>query len=269
MKNPDLLLTLLLTLLTASWRCDCASVRRPSTPPELLIDFEGVAPICEISEAVVVFDEYAASLARFSGPGFGKLNGGAVLGACAFSSGAFPPLGNHSFDGSGMLGFSTLHLLTGNAKAISPETIRFDVRVTNILLHFAGIDEKEVTVELHSGPGDSYDDAGVLLRTFTLQMSSTLQRFELIDEKELFVDCVRRLVFYSPAKIFLLDNLHYSVSAASDGVCSDSPSTASSDDVDSAAPASPSAATPSVPSRSWWLTLLLGGTVVAGFMRRR
>ena len=127
------------------WYMGTASVLRPSQSPELLINFDAVAPAgCDIDDAAVVFDEYTSSSARFSGPGYGRMNGGAALNACTFSSGAFPPLGNESFDGSGVLGFSTLHVLAGGAKPIGPETIRFDVRVTNIALEFAGIDDKQV-----------------------------------------------------------------------------------------------------------------------------
>lgn len=250
-------------LLFLPFWCECASVRRPSQPPDLIVDFEGKPQVCNFAEGNVLFDDYAASLVRFSGPGFGALNGGVIMGACALGSLAFPPLSNSSFDGSNFLGFSTLHILAGQAKPLSPETIKFDVRMTNIVLALAGIDDKTATVELYSGPGDSFDDAGVLLHTFTLQMSAVLQRFELVDENELFVDCVRRMVIYSPAKLFVLDDLQYSVSQASDGVCKDSPSQAESSSLGIGVSSGVGRAVP--PS---WAIYMVSGIGVALFLKR-
>ena len=94
-----------------------------------------------------------------------------------------------------------------------------------------------------------------MLQRFTLQMSATLQRFELVDENDLFIDCVRRLEFFSTAKIFIMDNLRYAVSAASDGVCPDSPSATAS----SAATASTAATSAATRNTVWvhWPVMLL------------
>lgn len=204
-----------------------AAVRRPSLG-SFKLDFEDLASgRCQYEEAVPIAMEYAALNVKFEGPGFGGLNGGVALDACALSSGKFPPLGNDSFAGKGFLGFSALHVFHGRpGKAIAPETLRFDVRMTNIVISFAGIGGHSVAVRLWSGPQNSFNDGGVLLQSFTLQMTAELQSFELVDENDLFVDCVRRIEIDSPAKMFVIDDLQYEVSATGDDVCVDDPAIA-------------------------------------------
>lgn len=201
-----------------------AVVKRPSQLTHHL-DFEGLSTTCDFSAAPAILkDEYTTRLVTFSGPGFGGLNGGVAMDRCALSSGNFPPLNNASVAGTGFLGFSTLHAFVGRTgKPISPETVRFDVRMTNILASFSGLDGHSVTIELWSGPGDSFDDEGELLQTYTLPMTATLQSFKLVDEADIFVDCVRRMTFTSPSKIFILDDLRYDVSSADDGLCGAEP----------------------------------------------
>ena len=130
-----------------------ASLKRPSST-EFSIDFEAADLPCDFAEGDVVRDQYASSMARFSGPGFGGLNGGVRVGGCAVGGGELPPLSNASFDGLGMLGFSTLHTLSDGrtGKPVSPETIRFDVRMTNIRLSLSGLDGHPVTIELCAPP---------------------------------------------------------------------------------------------------------------------
>ena len=111
-------------------------------------------------------------------------------------------------------------------KPIAPETVRFAVRMTNVVASFAGIDGHDVTVTLWSGPSTSYNDAGSLLRTITLPMTSSLQALNLVDENDIFVDCVRRIEISSAAKMFVLDDLRYDLSAADDSVCADDPAIA-------------------------------------------
>ena len=205
-----------------------AGVRRPARG-SFSLSFDGLADgVCQFTDGAPLTNEYAAANALFSGPGYGELNGGAVLGGCALSGGAFPPLGNQSFSGGGFLGFSTLHVFNAAAagKPIAPETVRFAVRMTNVVASFAGIDGHTVTVTLWSGPSNSYNDAGSLLKTVTLPMTSSLQALELVDENDIFVDCVRRIEISSAAKMFVLDDLRYDLSAADDSVCSDDPAIA-------------------------------------------
>ena len=52
-------------------RFECASVRRPSVVPDILIDFEDMPQICDFAQASVLFNDYAADMVQFSGPGFG------------------------------------------------------------------------------------------------------------------------------------------------------------------------------------------------------
>ena len=112
----------LFALLCIVQRSGGASVRRPSQQ-QLSIDFEGPpTQVCDFALGSVVTDQYAANLAQFAGPGYGSLNGGVVMGACALSGGAFPPLGNASFGGGSYMGFSTLHVLsTGEGQPIQIE----------------------------------------------------------------------------------------------------------------------------------------------------
>lgn len=203
-----------------------APVRRPSQA-SLAIDFENLASSCNFAEGIPLTDEYSASGVSFSGPGFGALNGGVPLDVCALSSGAFPPLGNASVAGSGFLGFSTIHTFNGRTgKPIAPETVRFDVRTTNFVISLAGIDGHSVTVDMWSGPLNSFNDGGVLLHSVNLVMTHQLQSFDLVDENDLFIDCVRRLEIASPAKMFLLDNLRFDISSTDDAVCVDDPAIA-------------------------------------------
>lgn len=207
--------------------CD-AAVRRPSSGA-FLLDFEDLtAGTCQFSQGIPISDEYASSSVGFVGPGFGGMNGGVPMDGCALSAGGFPPLGNDSFAGSGFLGFSTVHTFTGGrtGKAIAPETVRFDSRMTNIVASFAGIDNHNVHIELWSGPGNSYNDGGVLLQSFELPMLGRLQAYNLVDENDIFVDCVRRMEISSPAKMFVLDNLEYALSAAGDEICVNDPAIA-------------------------------------------
>ena len=189
-----------------------------------LLTFEGLSTICDFADGVPLSDEYAARLAAFSGPGFGALNGGVPSHGCTIWDGAYPPLGNGSFSGLGFLGFSALHVFhERTGKPIAPETVRFDVRVTNLKLWAAGIDGHDLEVELWSGPARSYNDQGVLLKTYRFPMTHTLQGFDLVDENEIYVDCVRRLELRSDAKLFLIDDFFYEVSSADDSVCGPMP----------------------------------------------
>jgi len=159
-----------------------AQVRRPATNGHSLT-FEDLSSICDFAEGTPISDEYAARLATFSGPGFGSLNGGVPAHACALAAGTYPPLGNASFAGSGFLAFSTLHAFHGRTgKPVGPQTIRFDVRMTNLRVSFAGIDGHEALVELWSGSSLSYNDRGELLASFRLPMTAELQSFDLVDE---------------------------------------------------------------------------------------
>tara|TARA_B100000795_G_C22691862_1_gene395939 strand:+ start:31 stop:885 length:855 start_codon:yes stop_codon:yes gene_type:complete len=129
-----------------------ASLKRPSSS-KFNIDFEAdsdVALPCDFSEGDVVKEQYASKMALFSGPGFGGLNGGVRTGGCAVGRGDLPPLSNASFTGLGLLGFSTLHMLSDGrtGKPVSPETVRFDVRMTNIRLGLAALDGNDIIVEL-------------------------------------------------------------------------------------------------------------------------
>ena len=112
------------------------------------------------------------------------------------------------------MGFSTLHTLSGRVgKPVGPETIRFDAYMTNVAVGFAGLDGHPVEIEVYSGAADSYDDLGELLLKESVPLSDGLVRHELVDSQNIFVDCVRRLVISSTAKIFLLDDLEYGPSA--------------------------------------------------------
>ena len=129
-----------------------ASLKRPSSS-KFNIDFEADGDVglpCDFSEGDVVKEQYASKMALFSGPGFGGLNGGVRTGGCAVGRGDLPPLSNASFKGLGLLGFSTLHMLSDGrtGKPVSPETVRFDVRMTNIRLGVAALDGNDITVEL-------------------------------------------------------------------------------------------------------------------------
>ena len=233
--------------------CGCARgqiVRRPALASHA-VDFEGLSSVCDFADGVPLSDEYAARSVAFSGPGFGGLNGGVAANWCTLGTGRYPPLGNHSFDGLGFLGFSALsafNLQTG--KPIAPETVRFDVRVTNIVASFAGIDGHYVTVELWSGPALSFNDKGELLKSLQLQMTPSLQAFTLADENDLFVDCVRRIVITSPAKLFILDNLHYDITQADDSTCGPEPGASATTSPPPPSSAAPAAATPSRSARA-------------------
>ena len=208
-------------------RCNGA-VLNPSRG-KFTIDFEHLAAgVCLFSEGIPLAREFSASSITFAGPGFGGMNGGVPLDVCTLASGLYPPLGNHSVAGDGFLGFSELHTFVGGrtGKALAPETIRFDSRMTNIHASFAAIDGHAVRVELWSGPASSFDDHGVLLRSMQLAATDKLQQFQLADENDIFVDCVRRMVVSSSAKMFVLDDLQYSLSAATDALCPNDPAVA-------------------------------------------
>ena len=127
---------------------------------------------------------------------------------------------NASLIGSRTLGFSTLHLLEGtNGKPVAPESLRFDTAVTNLRLGLAGIDDKPVTVELYDGVFDSFEDQGTLLRRLVFPLTPEMRIHELVNDNQIFVDCVRRVVILSPAKLFLLDEISYGESTATDATC--------------------------------------------------
>ena len=189
-------------LLVCLWAAVCeAQVRRPATVGHS-ITFEDSSTVCDFAQGAPISTEYAARLATFSGPGFGSLNGGVIAHACALSSGQYPPLGNISFAGSGFLAFSTLHVFHNRAgKPVAPETVRFDVRVTNLRVSFSGIDNHEVQIQLWSGPALSYNDRGTLLASYRLPMTAELQAFDLIDDR---VSCCHtRTPALSPVPSFL------------------------------------------------------------------
>jgi hypothetical protein len=203
------------------------AVRRPAILTHS-IGFEGLTTNCDFAAAKApIYDEYAERDVSFSGPGFGipiAPNGGVAMDGCALWDGAFPPLGNGSFDGRGFLGFSAAHSFhERTGKPIAPETLRFDARMTNIKASFAGLDGHPVNIEVWSGPGSSYNDGGELLETFSIPMSTTLSEVELADKNGIYVDCIRRLVISSPSKIFVLDNLQYDVTSADDAICGPEP----------------------------------------------
>ena len=195
--------------------------------PTFVKDFENLnlTGVCRFENGILIRSQYAHDFVEFAGPGFGSLNGGVLLDACALSGGDYPPLGNASFAGRGFVGFSTLHTFTGGrtGKAIAPETVRFALRMTNIRASFAGIDGHSVRVELWSGPGTSYNNKGVLLLSREMQMSGELRQFPFVNSADRMVDCVRRIEISSPAKMFVLDNFLYELSAASDEQCPDDP----------------------------------------------
>ena len=158
-----------------------AQVRRPAAASHSLT-FEELNSVCNFAEGTPLSVEYSSQLATFSGPGFGALNGGVSAHACALASGAYPPLGNHSFDGDGFLAFSTLHAFHGRTgKPVGPETVRFDIRMTNLRIALSGIDGHAAHIELWSGPSFSFNDHGEKLAAYTLSMTPELRTFDLVD----------------------------------------------------------------------------------------
>jgi hypothetical protein len=219
---------LLLLVSLGSRRVRAASLKRPSSS-KFNIDFEGdgdVALPCDFSEGDVVKEQYASKMALFSGPGFGGLNGGVRTGGCAVGRGDLPPLSNKSFTGLGLLGFSTLHMLSDGrtGKPVSPETVRFDVRMTNIRIGLAALDGNSITVELWSGVHNDYADTGVIIQSFSFAATADLVVYELINVNDVFIDCVRRIYITSQAKIFIVDDISYEVSNADDEYCGIDPS---------------------------------------------
>ena len=181
------------------------AVRRPAILTHS-IGFEGLTTNCDFAAAKApIYDEYAERDVSFSGPGFGipiAPNGGVAMDGCALWDGAFPPLGNGSFDGRGFLGFSAAHSFhERTGKPIAPETLRFDVRMTNIKASFAGLDGHPVNIEVWSGPGSSYNDGGELLETFSIPMSTTLSEVELADKNGIYVDCCGQTMDEVEAKL--------------------------------------------------------------------
>mmetsp|Transcript_58668 Transcript_58668/g.96861 ORF Transcript_58668/g.96861 Transcript_58668/m.96861 type:complete len:276 (-) Transcript_58668:193-1020(-) len=204
------------------------SIRRPASI-SFILDFEEetlptssleTAPSCDFETSPVLRDEYLAKLVSFRGPGFGSLNGGVVVKRCALSDGSFTPLSNSSVSGHRFIGFSALHRLHGRTgKPIGPEVLRFGARVTNIVAQFAGLDEHTVHIDLYDGPADSYNDAGKLLRTFEFTLTAELSRYELVDNNDVFIDCIRRMHIYSDAKMYILDDFRFAQSSANDEIC--------------------------------------------------
>lgn len=213
--------------LAAVWllalRC-AAQVRRPASGSHSLTFEDMATSVCDLAKGTPLGNEYAARLATFRGPGFGSLNGGVPARACLLADGDFPPLGNHSFEGNGFLAFSTLHVFHDQTgKPVGPETVNFDVRATNIRVALAGIDGHSAEIELWSGPANAYNDHGELLATSVVQMSPELQSFDMLDDAGMYVDCVRRMVIRSEAKLFVLDNLFFEMTSADDSVCGPMP----------------------------------------------
>ena len=163
---------LLQLLMLCALGVSLAAVRRPSSAAfTLTFEEESLPsnlletpPACDYQFSPVLRTAYSSKLARFSGPGFGSLNGGVIVRRCALSSGNYPPLSNASVSGDQFLGFSTLHALRNRTgKPIGPETVRFDARVSNIRMKVAGIDGHELHIELYDGAKDTYNDAGDLV----------------------------------------------------------------------------------------------------------
>lgn len=231
------------------------SVRRPeSQSHSITFEYDEVIGLpssaaCDFDAGFLVTDEYQASRrVRFSGPGFGAFNGGVLIDGCTFDADDYPPLANASLIGSRTLGFSTLHLLDGtNGKPVAPESLRFDTAVTNLRLGLAGIDDKPVTVELYDGVFDSFEDQGTLLRRLVFPLTPEMRIYELVNDNQIFVDCVRRVVISSPAKLFLLDEISYGESTATDATCQVDTTDDDYDIVDSAA-APRRAGAPAVPT---------------------
>ena len=218
------LLASLLASLIAS--ADAASVRRAflnGEASQVKVDYEcpghsecpEAGLPCDFADGALLSNQFLGDKqVRFEGPGFGNPNGGVWLGGCSVADGDYPPLSNASVNGNGFMGFSTLHTLSGRVgKPVGPETIRFDAYMTNVAVGFAGLDGHPVEIEVYSGAADSYDDLGELLLKESVPLSDGLVRHELVDSQNIFVDCVRRLVISSTAKIFLLDDLEYGPSA--------------------------------------------------------
>tara|TARA_B110001452_G_scaffold99648_1_gene82618 strand:- start:980 stop:1876 length:897 start_codon:yes stop_codon:yes gene_type:complete len=248
----------ILLLLPAA--CRAASLKRPASS-EFTIDFDDVTLFteglpCDFALGNVVRDQYASMMARFSGPGFGGLNGGVAIGGCTLGTGELPPLSNSSFHGVGMLGFSTLHTLSGGrtGKPVSPETVRFDVRMTNIRIGISGLDGHAVTIELYTGAFESYDDPGELIRSYAIPVTESLAVHELIDERDVFVDCVRRVRFYSTAKIFVVDDFSYEVTLSDDDYCGLDPSRndTTTEDISEESLEATSAAAAAAGCPPWW-----------------
>ena len=142
----------LLVVSLGSRHARAASLKRPSSS-KFNIDFEPEDDEqlpCGFAEGTVVKEQYASKMALFSGPGYGGLNGGVQTGGCTVGTGELPPLSNESFSGLGLLGFSTLHTLSDGrtGKPVSPETVRFDVRMTNIRIALAALDGNAITIQL-------------------------------------------------------------------------------------------------------------------------
>lgn len=207
---PDLATVAALGRMLRAWLHGAIPARALSVPPQQCPPhaFPVQPPACDFDVAPVLRNEYTSDSVRFAGPGYGALNGGVIVRKCAFSTGQYAPLYNASVAGDRALGFSALHRLRFRAgKPIGPETIRFTARATNIALQLAGIDGHSARVDLWSGAAESYNDEGELLRSYSFVLSPALQRFELVDENDIFVDCVRRVTVASDAKVFMLDEL--------------------------------------------------------------
>ena len=72
--------------------------------------------------------------------------------------------------------------------------------MTNMRIAFAGIDNHDAVVELWSGAYTSYNDRGVLLRTYRLRMTENLQTFDLTTTM-----CALLLHHHSGVSLFALE----------------------------------------------------------------
>ena len=85
-------------------------------------------------------------------------------------------------------------------------------------------------------------------------VTESLAVHELIDERDVFVDCVRRVRFYSTAKIFVIDDFSYEVTLSDDDYCGLDPSRNDTTTEDSGSLESTSAAAAAAGCPPWWWT---------------
>jgi hypothetical protein len=66
--------------------------------PTFVKDFENfnLTGVCRFENGILIRSQYAHDFVEFAVPGFGSLNGGVLLDACALSGGVYPPLGTAS-----------------------------------------------------------------------------------------------------------------------------------------------------------------------------
>ena len=55
--------------------------------------------------------------------------------------------------------------------------------------------------------------------SFAFTLTPELRTVHLVDVNDVFVDCVRRMWVSTKAKLFVIDDLSYSISTATDDVC--------------------------------------------------